>query len=362
MVDLMRMKIAADEVVAAALAGDTWEGPLERLALACGARDAVLMRNSPTRMMVAVATQEAAESVAAFAAGKSPPNSRYVRVHTTITAGFRIDHDDYSDAELARDPFYQEFLRPAGLFWHANAILGSADGDEIELSFKRRTSLGPYSRRDVRALNAVLPQLRSASRIAQRQLNAEAQGISIALGQGNLATFQIDRWGRVVNPVDLDPGHNSPLAIVNRRLTASNPQEQKRLDVTLSASLNTSGGMSLAALTAPDGKRYFLQVHSIPSRTQDLFLSASAIAVLIARDRVPGHSRMQSKAIGSLFGLTDREAEVACLRAEGLDLTAIAALLGISADTVRTYLKFAYDKMGVRRQAELVALITRLLP
>lgn len=359
---MMRMKIAADEVVAAALAGDTWEGPLERLALACGARDAVLMRNSPTRMMVAVATQEAAESVAAFAAGKSPPNSRYARVRATITDGFRIDHDDYNDAELAKDPFYQEFLRPAGIFWHANAILGSADGDEIELSFKRRASLGPYSRRDVRALNTVLPQLRSASRIAQQRLNAEAQGISIALGKGSLAVFQVDRWGRVVNPIDPDPGHGSPVAIVGRRLVASNPDEQRRLDAALATALNADSGMALAALTAPDGRRYFLQVHAIPSRTQDLFLSASAIAVLIARDRAPGYSRTQSKAIGSLFGLTDREAEVACMRAEGLELTAIAALLGISADTVRTYLKFAYDKMGVRRQAELVALIARLLP
>jgi len=84
------------------------------------------------------------------------------------------------------------------------------------------------------------------------------------------------------------------------------------------------------------------------------------VAVLIERDRTPAHALVSALAIARLFGLTERESEVACLRAEGMDFAAIAGILGISPDTARTYLKFAYDKIGVSRQAELAALITRL--
>ena len=98
----------------------------------------------------------------------------------------------------------------------------------------------------------------------------------------------------------------------------------------------------------------------MPSRTRDIFLSAAAVAVLIERDREPATIRPQPSAIRELFGLTDREADVASLLAEGLDVAAIARMLGISPDTARTYLKYAFEKIGVRRQAELVALLARL--
>src|SRR4051812_11425595 len=105
MIDQGRMKTAVQGVVSAALLGEDWAGPLSRLARAAGARDAVLMRNSESRMMAAVVTDEAVESVAVFAAGMAPPNSRYSRVRIGVRHQFRIDHDDYSDEELRRDPF-----------------------------------------------------------------------------------------------------------------------------------------------------------------------------------------------------------------------------------------------------------------
>lgn len=44
--------------------------------------------------------------------------------------GFLDDYRHFTPAEIARDPFYQEFLRPVGFGWHAVACL--AAGDTVE--------------------------------------------------------------------------------------------------------------------------------------------------------------------------------------------------------------------------------------
>lgn len=52
------------------------------------------------------------------------------------------------------------------------------------------------------------------------------------------------------------------------------------------------------------------------------------------------------------FGLTPGQAEVLMLRAKGLLREAIAAELDISIDTVKTQLRHAYRKTGVRTASE----------
>ena len=360
MLDRMRIKTAAEGVVAAALAGEPWDVPLAHLARAAGARDAVLMRNSKTRMMTAVVTEEAADTVAAFARGNAPPNSRYMRVRIGPRSGFRVDHDDYRDEELARDPFYQEFLRPAGVFWHANAILHADAEEHVELSFKRRAGHDPYARPDAALLDGVLPDLRAATRIAKHMLDAETRGMSLLLRSRGVATFDLDRRGGVVRSEEaIGP---LPLHVVGRKLCAWDAQQNSAVERAVEvAAMAEMPGLGLAALTGPDGRRYILQIHPLKGVARDLFFAASAVAVLLERQLAPGAYRAKMPALIAAFSLTEREAEVACLRAEGFDFPAVSSLLGISQETARTYLKFCHEKIGVCRQAELVGLITRIL-
>lgn len=359
MLDRFNLKASADDVVSAALTGTPWDGALARLAQAAGARDAVLMRNTPHSMTCAIVTDEAADTVAAFARGSAPPNSRYGRVRIGPMDGFRIDHDDYRDDELAHDPFYQEFLRPAGVFWHANAVLHADAGEQVELSFKRRVAHAPYARRDAALLDGILPDLRAAIRIAKHMLDAETRGTSLLLRSRGAATFDLDRKGRVLRSDEATGA--LPLHVIGKKLCAWDAQQNAAVDraVAIAASAETPA-LGLAALTGPDGRRYILQIHPLREAARDLFFAASAVAVLLERQLAPGAYRAMFPALMAAFGLTEREAEVACLRAEGFDFPAISKLLGISQDTARTYLKFCHEKIGVNRQAELVGLITRM--
>ena len=357
------LKAAAGDVVAAALLADGWKEALQRFALAAGARDAVLMRNTHDNMVVGVATEEASETVAAFAAGRAPPNSRYERVKMGPADGFRVDHDDYTDELLASDPFYNEFLRPVGVFWHANAVLSSGASQYVELSLKRRIQAGPYSRADADVLDAALPELRAAARIAEASLRAEARGMARLLSHRGQTVLEFDGWGKLIAGPPAGGGNPSqPVHVHRQRLRAYYPREQAALDAATARALMPSGEMGLAPLTGPDGRRYVLQVHPIPNRVRDIFLAAAAIGVLIERDPAPQTISLDPIAIRPVFDLTDREADVTCLLAEGVDLASISRRLRISRGTVRSYLKNVFEKTGVTRQAELVALLSRLKP
>jgi hypothetical protein len=194
-----RIKTAVDDLTAAAILGDGWEDALSRLSDASGAHGAVLMRNRANRMLAAITTDEIAESVQAFAAGRAPPSSRYARVKYGRTPRFRVDHDDYTGAELARDPFYQEFLRPVGYFWHANLALMIGGDEQVELSLKRLHKAGPYQRADAAMLDAAVPDLLVAARLAKYTLDAEARGMARLLEQRGAPVFELDSWGRVLS-------------------------------------------------------------------------------------------------------------------------------------------------------------------
>ncbi len=362
MLRIDEIKATVDDIVASAILAEGWEDALQRFATAAGARDAVLMRNTSQTMEAGIATEEAAETVAAFAAGQAPPNSRYERVKLDFTGGFRVDHDDYSDELLERDAFYQEFLRPVGVFWHANAVLSAGASDYVELSLKRRTEAGPYQRNDAETLDMVLPELRAAARIAEQVLRAEARGMTrVLLHRGPV--LQLDGWGRPVTgePADALAAH-FPLHTRGRQLRAHQGDEQAGLDEAIARALAPQGQLALAPLTTADGRRYVLQVHPLPHRLRDVFMATAAVAVLIERDPPPQVLRADPAIVGPVFGLTDREADVACLLAQGLDLPDISSRLRLSLATVRSYLKGVFEKTGVTRQAELVALLARILP
>ena len=65
-------------------------------------------------------------------------------------------------------------------------------------------------------------------------------------------------------------------------------------------------------------------------------------------------------ALSARFGLSRREVEVAALSLDGLTVAGIADQLGLGRDTVRTYSKRIYDKVGVRDRYSFLLLVVHL--
>jgi DNA-binding CsgD family transcriptional regulator len=64
----------------------------------------------------------------------------------------------------------------------------------------------------------------------------------------------------------------------------------------------------------------------------------------------------------AFYGLTIAESKVLELAIEGLDAEGIATRLGIAKGTVHVHFRRLFQKVGVRRAAELVATVSRVLP
>jgi DNA-binding CsgD family transcriptional regulator len=104
---------------------------------------------------------------------------------------------------------------------------------------------------------------------------------------------------------------------------------------------------------------YVLPVRPSENPLIDNFLARSRAIVLVI-DPQPGEPA-DPAAVRDLLGLTMGEARVAALVGSGLPPRSAAEKLGISEETARTALKRVFLKVGVSRQSELSALLTKLV-
>ena len=356
------LSAASADVMSAAMLGDGWDSALSRLSQAAGARGVALIRNRDKRLVGALTNREIAEPTAAYVAGKAPASSRQVRVNHDRDHGFRLDHDDYTPAELARDPFYQDFLRPIGMFWHANARLAYEPGEEVAISFKRELAAGPYGRDEARLLDATLRDIKAAIRIAHRVLDAEATGMARMLHLRGDEVFELDSWGRVLRHHGAGDPESAPVRVLNRRLATADAPSQSHLDASVFAATARPGEPAIASLTDGAGRRAYLQVLPVAGSARDVFRSAAALGVVL-RPRDPRRILgLDHGILRDIFGLTERENQVALLLLSGLSPAEIAGCLQLQTGTVRFFLKSAFGKTGTQRQAEFVSLLSRLLP
>ncbi|MEJ0077794.1 MAG: helix-turn-helix transcriptional regulator [Alphaproteobacteria bacterium] len=362
MLEIEALQSAAAEFTSAALIGENWESAIERLAFAAGARGGALLRNNKDYKVASViCSPEIRDPVKNFIAGQIPLPSRQTRLDFRHRDGFRFDYDDYSEDDLARDPYYQEFLRPIGFFWHAAVALDAEDGENIAISLKRPLKAGPYQPADARLLNTIVPEMRAAVRIARHVLSAEGTGVARLLRRRGLPVFELDFWGRVLRTHLFTDSSGAPVRVSRERLVATDRLVQPALEQAVARGVTPPGSPGVVALSDANGERRYLQIVPVAGPARDIFRATAAVAVLIPHQ--PGkRNAADYLAIRDAFSLTDRETDVALMLANGLSPIDIAKQLRIQVDTARDHLKSIFEKTETNRQAELVALLSRLQP
>ncbi|WP_249149293.1 helix-turn-helix transcriptional regulator [Bradyrhizobium manausense] len=360
MISLRDLAPAIEKLYDAAMLGEGWAGALDSIARAGGASGVVLMHNRNRKLVAAVANNEIKEAVGQYLVGDAPKNSRQLRVSHDIGSGFRIDQDDYRPEEIARDPYYQEFLRPIGFGWHANARISMEDSDEIAIGFKRDLKRGPYEDSDKQTLNLILPHIRSAARVTQYVFEAETRGLVRGLlGRGN-PVLEFDSWGRVRREHGKFEKSSGPLQIALGRARTADPSEQRKFDEVVLRAANDRQMPGGILIHDRIGNRFIFQVLPVCGRARDVFHATTAVGLLIHQPRRHAISFNRDLAI-QLFGLSAREAEVVGLICQGRSLREISSTLSVVPDTVRYHLKSVFEKTGTNRQIDLVALFAGLV-
>ena len=149
--------------------------------------------------------------------------------------------------------------------------------------------------------------------------------------------------------------------ISGRKLVAKDARATAALDRVLHGLLWSRNGGALAApiaLPRRDQRPLLAHVLKLSSLTANALADCQAAIVLVDPDR---QWRPTETTLQAAFGLSMAEARLASRIASGQDLETISAQLGVSKETSRSHLKAIFAKTGVQRQAELVALLARLV-
>ncbi len=354
----MRVAQAVDRFVEAALAPDLWPEALDAVSRALGAEGATLVlgRTSTTSLMV---SRSIAPIVAEYFTGRTAPDPREDRVMPRLQDGFLTDLDSFTAEEIARDPFYQEFLRPHGFGFHAVATLAAAP-EPLVLSLKRPLSGGQYDGGDLAGLQAALPHLRGAARVAVSAWRASFAGRLDAFARIGVGAALLDRRGRVVETNEAVPLGDG-LSVLARELVAGLASDRAALNQMIAAALRPPGEgppPGPVAIRRPSGRRPIVAEALPVAGAMRSLLAPGVVIVLLrdlARETVPA-----AETLRRLFRLTPREAALASHLAAGRSLQEAALAIGISEAHARQRLKSVFAKTETVRQGDLIALLARL--
>jgi DNA-binding CsgD family transcriptional regulator len=242
----------------------------------------------------------------------------------------------YPDDERLELPFFRTHSKPSKLahalivFLHEGGVLFGVCGVE------RRLEDGPFAATDVNAAEALAAFIVAGARaqIAYDELAREASALR-ALGRGAGALYVVDRdMRRVVWAADREHGihWNEDVAPVEDSLVNA---AEKLLDAA------ARGEALPTPPRLPHGT-----VTSVASIVDDPVFGSARVAVV--RVEPLGEKPL------AMDALSRREREIARLLVAGYSGVNVAAIAGLSENTVRTYVRRLYQKLGVSNRADLV--------
>lgn len=234
------------------------------------------------------------------------------------------------------------------------------------LGMGRHESAGPIGDREVAVAQMLVPHLQRAATI-NRMLEGAAVGQA-----GLLATLDtvavpivlLDSDARILHvnaaaQALLD--RKSLIRSCDGRLEAMTPGASSALAVAIEQAAHDESTIGRRGLGIPiKGKGGQLgALHVLPLGRRRAEVSLSAVAALFVAE-VDAPFVPPTDMAAALFDLTPAEARVFEHLVRGHTQSAIATKLGIERSTLKTHLTRLYDKVGVRRQTELVRVAASL--
>lgn len=347
-----------DRIYEASVVPELWPAVLDDLAGLSGSRGGLLFSAHKTLHWTASDTvRDVFEEY--VTAGWFARCSRRVCLMSQTQPTFFVEHDFWSEEDMASDPIYRDFFRPRGLGWSAGTGLRMPTGDNIVFSVERDFGRGPIERAHVEQLNAFRPHLARSAFVSARLGLQRARGATEALTALQLPALLIDETGVVIEANELSEALGDLVRTgVNNRLVLGDRRAGEMLAAALEA-LGTGGPAPRSFPVRDAENKPALVAHVVPIRrsAHDIFASSYAILLLtpLGGARAPSAALMRS-----LFDLTTAEARIATGLATGQSIAEVAAAGGLTIETARSYLRRVLEKTGCHRQGELVALMATI--
>lgn len=288
-------------------------------------------------------------------------NERTRRLLATGHAGFVTDYDVFTDDELRNEPLFREFLIPRGYGRGVATAIRSPSGDTAIIHTEGDLRRGPVTHRIVDALDTTRRHLARATFLATRLRLERARAAAQALETVGLPGALIGPAGKVIAANALFESM-IPSVFEDRtnRLVATDRGADALLVRSIAETGQLRGYSSVQSIPLSIcGTDEKAVLHLIPVRrnARDIFPMASAIVIV---STLNSGRILPEGILEGLFDLTPAEARVAAAIVAGRTVIEIAEASKTSPSTVRNQLKSVLAKTGMRRQAELSALLANV--
>jgi DNA-binding CsgD family transcriptional regulator len=273
----------------------------------------------------------------------------------------------FSAAELRRQIFFNEFLKPAGLVEVLAGRIAEVPGGFAAIGVHRGSRRSPFSADDIAAMDKILPHVARAFQLRRTFAIHSVKAASLA------STIDYLTVGVIASSAEGRPLHTNVAA---RALAARD--DGLRLDGTgrcrsrdsdadahllaLYESVRAGGVGGIVRIRRSVRGAYAALVAPLPSGTG---LGGSpgegCTGVLTLIHDPEAATPAPPDILKAAFGLTNRGAELVAALAAGEGLKEYAERTGLSLHTARFHLKSVFARMGVRTQAQLVRAAVRAL-
>lgn len=264
------------------------------------------------------------------------------------------------EASSEHNRYYVEWSRPQRLIDVIGVGLARDRQMFGTLGLGRHETAGPIRQADVNDMRLLIPHLQRAVAISRlldlRQVTART--FETVLRRLSAPVFLVSARHEVLwrNPAAEDLlGTTDEIAIRAGRLWLARAAVRDAFARAVAQLLDQDGvrthGRDLP-LAMEDGR--LLTLYLLPIEVGSATAAPQTVAIL-AGPR--GLERDPCEIVASLFGLTPTEAKVLACIVRGETVKQAAERLAIGEATVRTHLLRIFDKTGVHRQPELVALV-----
>lgn len=359
-----------DTFQSAALGERTWDAALEGLAGATGSRGTQLIGRKRDLSVLFNVMTGVDPAVQKRAIELQPLNPRPPVVERAPLLRLVADWDVIRLEDARRNPFYQEVLVPADAPFFCGTVIERREDLFVTLGVVRSHADGYITPEQRGALTTLAPHVRSAIRLQTALEGKSARLLAECMDVLSIPLFICDSLGRIralSRAAESLVTSGRGLELRNRRLRAARVAETRDLDdaIALASAADRTPGAAAARTVVIRGSQpadppMALEVFALPSRLDcPLSAIASPRVLIVARGSGTADGR-RSALLGALYRLTAAEVEVAHQLAAGKSIADIASDRQVSIGTVRVQTKAVLGKMGLRRQAELVARLSRL--
>ncbi len=266
--------------------------------------------------------------------------------------------------ELRANPWYQECLSFLGISYQLGAKLTLPNNGSLALVCMQTQAAGHPDEDTIGSFRQIAAEVQRAVALGHMieceavtrtalldALWRKSDGILLLSRTGH-PVFMNDAAERIVRGGD-------GLVYEGGKLATRRSAEGRSLDRLIhDATCDGPGGQMLVTRNA--GACYAVNVLPVPRAER--FLSVHSIACAVHIQDLSPSERVGGASLRTLFGLTEREADLAVSLIHAGDLARAAERSGMTTNTARNHLHAIFRKTGMESQVTLIRLLSRLGP